>query len=388
MASGDEIQKPKLLVMAPTANSASIIGGKTIESCLGINPHVKWNYVKASQERQSNLKHLYSDVKILVLDEISMIGSNKFCKMNYQMQSLQEGADKIAFFGNKSIIAGGDLHQIPPISDRFIFEKSTIDGRPMCAPSHWLDNFRIFHLTEKMRSANDQQYGLICDRVGENTFTKEDELFFQSRIVETDLEMDNENFKNGKMSIIVTTNKYREKINNEKLEALLPHERTYVCNSLDSSKNVSHIAPVPKDLPYTQTASLPTSIKIKLGAPVAITANHKKKEWKEDGYMNGARGFIEFIQVSEDDPDEVTVIWMVFNRRELGAKYRAAPENYKLRGDLNLSEYATPILPTRKTFKTPKTGNIEFQRKQFPLTRSLQHNSPSLSRLHNGVCHC
>ena len=67
MQSGDEIQKPKCLVMAPMANAAKLINGKTIESCLGLNPHSKWNFVKATEERQSQLKFLYEEVNFLSL---------------------------------------------------------------------------------------------------------------------------------------------------------------------------------------------------------------------------------------------------------------------------------------------------------------------------------
>ena len=73
MQSGDEMDKPKVLIMAPTANAASLINGKTIESCLGINPHERWSFVKSSEERQSQMKFLYQDVRVLVCDEISMV---------------------------------------------------------------------------------------------------------------------------------------------------------------------------------------------------------------------------------------------------------------------------------------------------------------------------
>ena len=78
MKSGDELVKPAVLVVAPTANAATIINGKTIESALAINPKKPWSYVKASNERQSNLKFLYSDLKVIFCDEISMTGKKFF----------------------------------------------------------------------------------------------------------------------------------------------------------------------------------------------------------------------------------------------------------------------------------------------------------------------
>ena len=367
MSSGDEIEKPKVLVMAPTANAASIIKGKTIESCLGINPQEKWNFVKAGEERQSKLKYVYDEVSLLYFDELSMIGCNKFAKVNYQLQSLQEGEGKNQFLGGKSAVFGGDFHQLPPVNDRFIFEKSTLDGRSGLALSYWDEYFSIFYLTEKMRCSGDMDYAAICDRVGEGKITPEDESYFYSRVMPTDLELDNKNFKEGKIAIVVTTNKYREQINNEKLASLLPSETEYRIDSLDRTLNVSSGASIPANLPYTQTGSLPGQILIKIGAPIVITSNHRNKKWKEDGIMNGARGYVEHIDVSEENPEEVTTIWVVFKNREHGARYRAAPEHLKLRNFRNLSDDATPILPTKKTFKV-KTGSIEYQRRQFPLT--------------------
>ena len=95
--------------------------------------------------------------------------------------------------------------------------KNNIDGRPDCAPNLWKKNFKIYYLTEKMRSQQDLHFSSLCDRIGTGTITDEDDNFLRSRIQNTNSEYDNENFKNGKLSIIVTTNKKRNFVNDEKL---------------------------------------------------------------------------------------------------------------------------------------------------------------------------
>ena len=70
MQSGDELEKPKILIMAPTACAANIIKGKTIESALGINPQERWNFIKPAPERQSQLKFLYEELSLIVCDEV------------------------------------------------------------------------------------------------------------------------------------------------------------------------------------------------------------------------------------------------------------------------------------------------------------------------------
>ena len=365
MSSGDEINKPKVIVMAPTANAAFIVKGKTIESALGLNPKSFMNYVKPSGERQSNLKFLYEDVNVIFLDEVSMVGSAKLTKINFQLQDLSGSLKRRDFMGGISFVASGDLRQLPPIQDQLITEKNKLDGRPLCAPSHWDENFKIYYLTEKMRCHSDDQFASLCDRVGMGDITEEDEEYLQSRVQETSLENNNENFKNGNISIIVTTNKSREAINLEKLNTLLPNEETYTCFSVDRVMNVPKAKPLSEKLPYTQTGQLPPKLHIKKGAPIVITTNHTKAIYKEDGIMNGARGYIDHIQTSDTDPSQVDIIWVVFKDKENGAKYRA--DHRHLRGNQLLDEFATPILPVKKRFQV-KLGNVEYQRRQFALT--------------------
>ena len=71
------------------------------------------------------------------------------------MQDLADGKDKYKFMGGRSFIATGDMWQLPPVKDKYIFEKNHLDGRPSCSPSHWDSNFVIYYMTEKMRSMKD-----------------------------------------------------------------------------------------------------------------------------------------------------------------------------------------------------------------------------------------
>ena len=78
---------------------------------------------------------------------------------------------------------------------------------------HWDDNFQIYYLSDKMRNQKDPEFAGLCDRVGNLTFTKNDFSYLQGCVRDTDSENDNENFKSGKISIRVTTNKRRQEIN-------------------------------------------------------------------------------------------------------------------------------------------------------------------------------
>ena len=96
-------------------------------------------------------------------------------------------------------------------------------------------------MTEKMRSQKDPEFSSLCDRVGKNVILDEDISFLKSRILSTPSENDNENFKNGHISIIVTTNKKRNLVNSQKFAELLPYETLYSCNSIDRILNLFYL---------------------------------------------------------------------------------------------------------------------------------------------------
>ena len=218
-----------------------------------------------------------------------------------------------------------------------------------------------------MRSQKDPHFSDLCDRVGRGKITDEDEKYLRSRVQKTHSEDDNENFKMGTLSIIVTTNKKKDLINSRKLMELLPDRKEYICNSIDRVTNVPG-RKLPSRLKDNagKTGNLQTELKLKIGAPVLITSNHQKKKYKEDGIVNGARGFVQSIQVSKENPDKVDVVWVVFKKESIGKLYRF--EHNFLRQHHNPGhELATPILPERKNFRE-RFGNIEYQRTNFALS--------------------
>ena len=362
MKSGDDLKKPPAIVMAPTANAAFIINGKTIESSLGILSRNDNSFQKANPARISNFTFLYEDVTVVFCDEISMVGSSKFSRIHFQLQDIKGSRD---FMGGVSFVAVGDFHQLPPVLERYVYENNKLDGRPGIAPSLWDEHFQIFYLKEKIRSQNDVQFSEICDRVGNGTFNKNDEEYLKSRVQNTESENDNKKFKAGKISIIVTTNKRRQKINEAKLQFLLPNEKEYMSEAIDRATNIENAPAVPENIPLTKTGALETKLLLKKDASVVITSNFPKK-YKEDGVVNGARGYIDSIQESKQDPHYVDVVWMVFQDENVGKLLRYDLRDLK-RNHKPKNENAVPILRQKKSFAL-SNGEIKYQRSQFPIT--------------------
>ena len=239
LKSGDELNKPSAIVMAPTASAAYIVNGKTIESALGMLPRKSNTFVNTQRNKVSKFTFVYEDVGVVFCDEISMVGSCKFTRINFQLQDI---FCNNLFLGGLSFIAVGDFHQLPPALDGYIFENNHLDGRPAISPSHWDEHFRIYYLTDKMRAQKDPKFASICDRVGNGRYTNEDIKYLEACVRDTQSENNNENFKEGKLSHIVTTNKVRQEVNELKLQRLLEGETEFESLAIDRCTNLEHPA--------------------------------------------------------------------------------------------------------------------------------------------------
>ena len=257
--SGRELEKPVSLTVAPTGVADYLVNGSTIESALGMQPNSGRGYVSNSSGRNSNLRFLYEDLKIIFLDEVSMCGSNKLLKMNFRMQEIM-GNKK--FMGGVSLLATGDFGQLPLVGQNLIWDKSRIDSRIDICPNHWDDHFRIFYLDEKMRSQDDK-FSSICDKVRKGLVDDEVEEYMKQHIKDCPSKNDNEKYATGKLSIIVTTNDAREKINLDLLEKLLPSKKPFFLSAKDQSTNVPNPPPLSDKLPLTVTGQLQTNIVLK-----------------------------------------------------------------------------------------------------------------------------
>ena len=101
---------------------------------------------------------------------------------------------------------------------------------------------------------------------------------------------DNEMYAKGKLSIIVTTNAERERINLEMLNSLLPNKKSFAVSSVDQATNVKNPPPLDQRLPMTKTGQLESQVVFKEGAPVMVTSNFQEKKYK----LNGVSHIIPF----------------------------------------------------------------------------------------------
>ena len=79
------------------------------------------------------------------------------------------------FFGGVSILAVGDLYQLPPVSQAPLFSPvSDCYAQLYGSGSLWVDNFQMIVLTEVMRQRGDCAFSELLCRIRTNSCTSED----------------------------------------------------------------------------------------------------------------------------------------------------------------------------------------------------------------------
>jgi ATP-dependent DNA helicase PIF1 len=131
-----------LSVTAMTGAASVLINGTTLHSCLGIglgNGTKHELLVKIRNSRKLTKK--WETLEMLIIDEISMLSSELFDKLNYLAKNIRNSKTP---FGGIQLVLSGDFLQLPCINGNFCFESET-----------WQEcNFQIFNLSLILRQSD------------------------------------------------------------------------------------------------------------------------------------------------------------------------------------------------------------------------------------------
>lgn len=121
-----ETKDEKIYVTSSTGLSSLLINGTTINQYAGIGVFDKENdyYIKRIN-RNKAIRERWLKTKTLIIDEISMISSDFFEKLDLLAQKIRKNKSP---FGSIQIILSGDFLQLPPVkSTHFCFESFSWD---------------------------------------------------------------------------------------------------------------------------------------------------------------------------------------------------------------------------------------------------------------------
>ena len=152
---GDDFSCPYVLKTAFTGAAASLIEGMTLHSTFGFDFGNK--HYSLSDKIRDARKNILKNLKMIIIDEISMVKADMIYQLDLRLQELKE---KIGVaFGGVSIFCFGDILQLQPVCGKFIFDRPSNPSYYLTfeLDSRW-KKFNILNLEINHRQGKDKEY--------------------------------------------------------------------------------------------------------------------------------------------------------------------------------------------------------------------------------------
>lgn len=250
-------------VVAPTGIAASHLQGQTIHSyfSLGIRADIDSYYIESLLEKKY-LQTRFSKLKVLIVDEISMVSPEMFSSMDRILRAFKKDNSP---FGGIQVVLSGDFFQLPPISKVFK------DKRFAWQSPSWKElALKTCYLEQKYRQDDNVLIGILDEirsgRVSTNTYD-----ILNSRY-HKDLSIDFEPTK------LYTHNIDIDRINSDELAKINSTPHTFEYKSEGSAKNIEKIF---------KSSLVLEELTLKKDAVVMFIKNNHEK-----GYINGTTGVV------------------------------------------------------------------------------------------------
>ena len=113
--SKESLQNPLIFVLmvAFLGKVSLALRGNTIHSAISLSPFEK--KISPLKDKLESFQRLYKHLKLIIIDEVSLIDYDLFCKLDYRLKEIFQSKEP---FANISIIVCGDFNQKKPIGGR------------------------------------------------------------------------------------------------------------------------------------------------------------------------------------------------------------------------------------------------------------------------------
>ena len=168
---------PSVAVTASTGKAACNINGATLHSAFSLPIHGE-NFVPKTELKGKELTYFqakYKFLKLLIIDEISMIGKLTFDDLNIFLQQIK--GNKLDF-GGVCVLVIGDFFQLPPVRQSAIFTNLSLTDA-------WR-LFRLHELIDIVRQNGDPGFASLLNRMREGNETQDD-IDFVNSLSKTDV---------------------------------------------------------------------------------------------------------------------------------------------------------------------------------------------------------
>ena len=170
----------RVLLTASSGKAARLIGGHTVHTAFKLHP--SGLFLRQGLEGEQGTRHFnyLATIDIVIIDEISMLSADCFTGINTALNYVVSRATTqrgLMAYGRKSILAVGDLYQLPAI-ERAQFEDQIYD-------SELWPEFRFLELTQIMRlDPEEVEFAGLLSRArkGWQRLTDADWVLLESRV--------------------------------------------------------------------------------------------------------------------------------------------------------------------------------------------------------------
>ena len=355
---GQNPEDLRIAVCAYTGLAAYNVQGSTLHSTFCIEPNKKLKYKQLSDDKRNTLRTKFRDLSVLIVDEVSMVGNGMLNILYHRLQEIKCNYHQP--FGGVHIILVGDLFQLRPVGDSWIFEDFK-EGYASLATNLWKTHFLMFELTEIMRQKEDHTFAELLNRVREGNQTEDDIALLKSRSVlrNTERYMSlkdcqhlfpcNEDVDNHNDAVfdLATTDKAEIRC----IDTVLGDDRD------DVKQKVLKCV---RNTKTNETGNLMNVIKIAVGLCYDTTHNISV----DDGLCNGTPCVLRKIQYLDRYSAAPSCLWVQFLNYDIGREARRKYSHYFAEG---IDRDWTPIWAVKRTFMYRHKAIV---RQQFPLKPS------------------
>ena len=342
--------------VAPTGKAAFNIRGNTLHSAFKIPANRGFNYCTLDRDRLNTIRSHLQRMQVIFIDEISMVGSAMFNFLDLRLQQIMGTKEP---FGGLSIITVGDLFQLKPVFDNWIFENSK-DGYAALATNLWQKYFQMFELSEVMRQREDKEFAEILNRIREGNHTEADIEVLKERILNIspqhpDYPISLTHLFSTNMAVDQHNHDVFRKSSNEKVDI---KAIDIVLGDLSDDLKERLKKQIPND--PSKTMGLYSVCSVLKEAKYDLTTNVSVL----DGMTNGAECIIKKIDYRVEGSSRPSIIWVLFQEQHIGNDYR---REYSYLYNQSIEKNWVPILEVKRQFTKNK---IQVLRRQFPLRPS------------------
>lgn len=179
-----------VLVTAFTGKAAFNVFGMTLHTAFCLNPSQKGGdaYSKLDEGKANTLRLKFRNLKLVIIDEISMVSSKMFEQVNLRLQQIFQ-TNKV--FGGKSVLVVGHLRQLPPISggrNAYVFVPPKMSRFGLVSRNPTWEHFKIYEVVEIMRQKDDMQYCKALNNQAEGVMDSDDIKVLKSREINEKLQ--------------------------------------------------------------------------------------------------------------------------------------------------------------------------------------------------------